>query len=256
MIRQPFSDLTMSKTLSIVLPCYNESRSIPLILDRFSQVLDRNDIEVIFVNNGSTDNSQQVLEELLPKYSFARCVHVAVNQGYGYGLYCGLQAGLGRYLGWTHADMQTDPLDVLRAIRLIEASPSKSTTFVKGLRIGRSWVDQVFTIGMSCFASMILMTPLWDINAQPNIFPRTFLERFDNPPCDFSFDLFYYFMAVRSGFQICRFEVTFGERIYGHSHWNINWQAKLRFVKRTIDFTFALRRRIGKESRFFAPSRS
>ncbi len=58
--------------LSIVVPCYNEEENIPLILERFQEVIEREDIEVILVNNGSTDNSAQVLEQLLPKYSFAK----------------------------------------------------------------------------------------------------------------------------------------------------------------------------------------
>ena len=70
--------------LSIVVPCYNEEKNIPLILSRFNDVISRNDIEVILVDNGSTDNSEGVLSKLLPKYPFAKTVKVDVNQGYGY----------------------------------------------------------------------------------------------------------------------------------------------------------------------------
>ena len=50
--------------LSIIVPCYNESKNIPLILEKFANVIKRDDVEVILVNNGSTDNSQMVLDEL------------------------------------------------------------------------------------------------------------------------------------------------------------------------------------------------
>ena len=56
--------------LSVVVPCYNEENNIPLILERFGKLIKREDIEVILVNNGSTDNSAVVLEELLPRYPF------------------------------------------------------------------------------------------------------------------------------------------------------------------------------------------
>jgi glycosyltransferase involved in cell wall biosynthesis len=56
--------------LSIIVPCYNESKNIPLILEKFASVIKRDDVEVILVNNGSTDGSQMVLDELLPKYPF------------------------------------------------------------------------------------------------------------------------------------------------------------------------------------------
>ena len=48
--------------LSIVIPCYNEEKNIFLILEKFSKIILRNDIEVLFVNNGSTDNSEKFLK--------------------------------------------------------------------------------------------------------------------------------------------------------------------------------------------------
>ena len=48
--------------LSIVIPCYNEEKNIPFLLKKFSEIISNEDLEVILVNNGSTDNSQKVLE--------------------------------------------------------------------------------------------------------------------------------------------------------------------------------------------------
>lgn len=45
--------------LSIVVPCYNEADNIPLILERFNEVINNNEVEVVLVNNGSTDNSAE-----------------------------------------------------------------------------------------------------------------------------------------------------------------------------------------------------
>ena len=44
--------------LSIVVPCYDEAENIPLILKRFGEVIKRDDIEVILVDNGSRDSSE------------------------------------------------------------------------------------------------------------------------------------------------------------------------------------------------------
>src|SRR3989338_8466712 len=95
--------------LSTIVPCYNEAANIPLILERFKQGIGKNEIEVILVNNGSTDDSKTVLTKMLPQYPFARSIDVAVNQGYGYGILSGLRQARGEFLGWTHADLQTDP---------------------------------------------------------------------------------------------------------------------------------------------------
>lgn len=229
------------KTLSVILPCYNEAKNIPLILEHFDQILERDDVELILVDNGSTDNSQQVLRELLPSYPFARSERVDINQGYGYGIQSGLKVAQGKYLGWTHSDMQTDPRDVLHGLALIEASSEPAKVFVKGLRKGRSVADEFFTIGMSIFESIFLKTLLWDINAQPNLFPRELFDDCHDAPNDFSFDLYFYFLAVKKGYEILRFDVKFPERLHGQSRWNINWQSKLRFISRTISFSLKLK---------------
>ena len=100
---------------SIIVPCYNEEKNIPLILEKFNNVIKNEEIEVILVNNGSTDNSAKIFENLLPKFSFARTVLVPVNQGYGYGILQGLKED---FLGWTDADMQTDPKDVKKSYKV------------------------------------------------------------------------------------------------------------------------------------------
>lgn len=131
---------------SIVVPCYNEEENIPLLLKRFEEVIKRDDMEVILVDNGSTDGSARVLSELVPGYAFARTVSVEVNQGYGYGILQGLKECRGEYIGWTHADLQTDPGDIVRALELIEKE--RGLVFVKGNRKGRPLFDVFFTVGM------------------------------------------------------------------------------------------------------------
>lgn len=231
--------------LSIVVPCYNESKNIPLILEKFSSVIKRDDVEVILVNNGSTDNSQEILDMLIPKYSFARVVIVKENQGYGYGITSGLNEAKGEFLGYTHADMQTDPADTLKALEIIEKQPNPYNCYVKGLRKGRPMFDQFFTIGMSIFETLYLGKILWDINAQPNIFHRSFFDIVKNRcPKDFSLDLYLLYMAKKCGLNVIRFDVVFPPRIYGESSWNKGFASKWKFIKRTIDFSVRLKKEL------------
>lgn len=228
--------------LSVIVPCYNEEKNIPLILERFKKNITLEDIEVILVNNGSTDNSAQILEELLPKYPFARTVLVPVNQGYGYGILQGLKAASGDFLGWTHADMQTDPSDVIKAYDILECQQWDEHLYIKGNRKGRGLTDQFFTSGMSLFESLYLKKKLYDVNAQPNIFSKSFFESWENPPYDFALDLYALYMAQVKGMQIMRFNVLFPPRVYGSSHWNTGLTAKWKFIKRTIDFTINMKK--------------
>ena len=226
--------------LSVVVPCYNEEQNIPLILNRFAEVIQRDDIEVILVDNGSTDDSARVIAGLMPKYPFVRTVRVEVNQGYGYGILQGLRECRGEYIGWTHADMQTDPGDILKALAIIEKK--QGLVFVKGNRKGRPLFDVFFTAGMSLFETCYLHKKLYDINAQPNIFPKVFYDGWENPPHDFSLDLYALYMARKKGLKVVRFPVLFPERVYGESKWNTGLMAKWKFIKRTVAFSINLKK--------------
>jgi len=227
---------------SLVIPCYNEASNLPLLLERCKKLADRPDVEVILVDNGSTDTTVEVLKILLPKYPGCRSIRVENNQGYGFGILSGLRAAEGQILGWTHADMQTDPQDALWGLDLFEKHGDN--IFVKGRRYGRPFMDVVFTVGMSLFETLLLARPMWDINAQPTMFSRSFFETLTTPPDDFSLDLYVYYKAQTSDLNVHRFSVRFGERAYGVSHWNVNWASKRKFIRRTLDFSLQLKRKI------------
>ena len=227
---------------SLIIPCYNEAANLPLLLDRCKALCSYPGVEVILVDNGSTDQSPDVLSNLLPNYPGCRSIRVDQNQGYGLGILSGLKAAKGDILGWTHADMQTDPMDVLTGLVFFEKN--SNGVFVKGQRFGRPFSDLLFTVGMSIFETMLLGKPMWDINAQPTMFTRHFFETWDEPPHDFSLDLYVYYHARYKHLEVNRFPVTFSERSHGFSHWNVNWGSKWKFIKRTIFFSWSLRKRV------------
>jgi glycosyltransferase involved in cell wall biosynthesis len=228
--------------LSLVIPCYNEAANLPLLLERCKELASRSDVEVVLVDNGSTDSTSEVLRNLLPNYPGCRSIRVEKNQGYGFGIVSGLRSAEGQILGWTHADMQTDPQDAIRGLDLFDTFGDN--IFVKGRRYGRPFLDVVFTVGMSMFETLLLAKPMWDINAQPTLFSRRFLDSWSSPPDDFSLDLYAYYQAQAKGLKVCRFPVKFGERAHGVSHWNVSWAAKWKFIRRTIDFSLKLKQKI------------
>jgi len=237
--------MTEPKILSIIIPCYNEAKNIPLLLERFSEVMQRDDCEVILVDNGSQDDTPEVLNALLPRFGFARSVRVKDNEGYGNGVLSGLRDAGGQYLAWTHADMQTDPADVLKAWDILMSSKEPHRSFIKGRRTARPWIDIFFTLGMGIFESLYLGVWMTDINAQPNLFHRSFFESWPDPPNDFSLDLYAFYLARKKRLRVIRFPVFFARRIHGRSHWNLNWKSRLTFIKRTIEFSFRMKRKVG-----------
>jgi glycosyltransferase involved in cell wall biosynthesis len=221
--------------LSTVIPCYNEEKNIPLLLEKFSEIYGgRKDCELVLVDNGSRDDSARVIAQLLPKYSFARTVRVDVNQGYGFGILAGLRAARGDFVGWTHADLQTDPYDVMKSYKILEENGWGSDLYVKGNRRNRPLFDQFFTVGMGAFETLFFATPMQDICAQPNFVHRSFFQKQKNPPHDFSLDLFFYLQAKKEGLKIKRFPVLFTSRVHGESSWNKGLKSKFNFIKKMV----------------------
>ena len=128
----------------------------------------------------------------------------------------------------------------------IIAEQNSKKCFVKGKRYGRPISDCFFTLGMSIFETLVLSKLFYDVNAQPNLFHRSFFNKMKNSPKDFSFDLYAYYLAKKERYKIIRFPVFFGRRIHGHSVWNFGFISRARFIKRTIKFTSELKKSLRK----------
>jgi glycosyltransferase involved in cell wall biosynthesis len=228
--------------VSLIIPCYNEARNLPALVERCRVVTRDPDFEVVLVDNGSTDDTPAVLASLLDGVEGCRAVRVVENQGYGFGILSGLRAASGDVLAWTHADQQTDPADVIAAFEKFRASSEPERLFVKGRREGRPLQDVVFTAGMSAFETLLTGRVMRDINAQPTMFHRTFFESWASPPSDFALDLYAFWRAREAGLKVERFPVRFGKRVYGTSNWNTGIAGRMKFIRRTLDFSIRLKR--------------
>ena len=164
-------------------------------------------------------------------------MHIENNQGYGFGIIQGLNHLSDDYVGWTHADLQTDPSDILKFLPSI----NQGIDFMKGNRVGRPVIDRFFTWGMTVLISALFLQRMHDINAQPTIFHRDLLTQWHNPPNDFALDLYAYLVAVKLDCTIVRKKVNFGPRRWGNSHWNTGLSARLKFIQRTLRIAFRLR---------------
>lgn len=142
-------------------------------------------VQLRLVDNGSTDGSAEVMEDLAADNEFLRITTVKENRGYGYGIWRGLTEAEGEFRCWTHVDMQTNPADTIEAYRIIQEQDAPENCYVKGDRQGRPFVDTFFTMGMSLFETLLMGTRLRDINAQPNLFHESLLEEIETPRTGF-----------------------------------------------------------------------
>ena len=112
----------MTPTLSIVVPVYNEEQNLPLLHDAIAKVVDPNGIavEVIFVDDGSTDGSWRQVEALVAKDPRVRGLKFAANCGETAAGDAGLRAARGRYVMTMDADLQNDPADIPKFLAALE----------------------------------------------------------------------------------------------------------------------------------------
>ncbi|MBI4634963.1 MAG: glycosyltransferase family 2 protein [Candidatus Rokubacteria bacterium] len=235
----------MLPTLGVSIPCYNEAESLPGLVARFAEVRPRDlHLDLVLVNNGSTDRSAAVLAEVVEREqfrTFCRVTTVPHNEGYGHGIWMGLKATNAEYLGWSHGDLQTDPADVFRAFAKLRSMPDHRGVLVKGARQRRDVGGALLTYGMQTMAQLILRQPLRDINAQPKVFHRSLLAYVVAPPKDLSFDLYVLYVALRAGWKIETVPVSFERRRHGQSKWAVGVRSRWRHISAAVRYMIRLR---------------
>jgi glycosyltransferase involved in cell wall biosynthesis len=107
--------------ISVVVPLYNEAESLPELYAWIQRVMQENDYtyEVIFVNDGSTDNSWQVITELAAKDEHIHGIKFRRNYGKSPALYCGFKAANGDVVITMDADLQDSPDEIPALYRMI-----------------------------------------------------------------------------------------------------------------------------------------
>src|SRR5436190_12618366 len=101
--------------LSLIVPVYNEEENLPLLMDEICNALEplKKDWEVIFVDDGSSDHSLDVLEKLVEKDpKHVRVVVFRRNFGQTAAIEAGIDHSRGDTIVLLDADLQNDPEDI------------------------------------------------------------------------------------------------------------------------------------------------
>ena len=227
--------------LQIVIPCFNEGPNLNRLWEECLNVVkDSREIQFIIVDNGSDDETSQIVASKVGVDPNIIFVTLDVNEGYGGGILAGLEKTSSEFVGWNHADAQTPLADCVIGGLLLNSG----FDFVKGKRKGRRLDERFFSFGMGLLMSVLFKLSLMEINAQPTLFKREFLVDWSSPPKDFSLDLYALIMARRHGIKVARFKVHFLPRIYGRSKWNFGLTSRIKFIRRTLNYALILRGKI------------
>lgn len=112
----------MSAGLTLVIPCYNEAATIKECVLRCLELRDRGiDLEILIVDDASSDNSFEIAQGLQKEYSCVSLYRHEKNQGKGAALRTGFMNASKEYVGIQDADMEYNPLDYLTLLKPLES---------------------------------------------------------------------------------------------------------------------------------------
>ena len=108
--------------ISVVIPLYNEAESLPELEAWIHRVMEEHHFsyEIIFINDGSTDDSWRIIQELQEKNPNVRGVKFRRNYGKSPGLQCGFARTRGEVVITMDADLQDSPDEIPELYRMIK----------------------------------------------------------------------------------------------------------------------------------------
>lgn len=139
---------TINYQFTIVVPVFNEEDNMSALEQKLSFFLPHSNYEacVLFVNDGSTDNSQNQIEEICHRHMNFFYISLKRNGGLSVALKAGIDSTVSPYIGYMDADLQTSPEDFNLLLRYIE-----EYEIVMGIRTNRK--DSFFKMLQSKIAN-------------------------------------------------------------------------------------------------------
>src|SRR3989442_13347187 len=103
--------------LSIVIPCYNEEKTLAECVEKVLEIEDSNlQLELVIVNDCSKDRSLEIAKGLQQKHPRIQVLHHEKNQGKGAALRTGIRHATGDFVAIQDADLEYSPMDLKRLV--------------------------------------------------------------------------------------------------------------------------------------------
>ena len=168
----------MGKTLSIVIPCYNEAKSLPVVLPELIQFVNERDYRLVITNDGSKDDSLRILQEHFADQPRCTVVNHKVNRGYGGAIKSGVQIAETDYVITIDADGQHYLDDVDKLFKLIQ---EQDADMIVGSRKGQQEASAFRGLGKSIIrgiAKFLMPMNIHDINSGMKIYNTALAKRY------------------------------------------------------------------------------
>jgi glycosyltransferase involved in cell wall biosynthesis len=218
-------------TLSVVIPCYNEVATIESIVDAVERS-PVGDLEIILVDDGSTDGTRELLREKL-EGRVARVIFHPVNRGKGAALRSGFAAASGEMVIVQDADLEYDPQEYPQLIAPILAGKADvvfGSRFAGGgsTRVLYYW-HYVGNRLLTTLSNMLTNINLTDMEVCYKVFRRDVLQKIQIEEDRFGFEPEITAKVARLGCRIYEVGISYSGRTYGEGK-KIGWRDGIRAV--------------------------
>ncbi len=202
---------------SIVLPVYNEEDNLKTLADGILNAMTSvtKSYEVIFVDDGSTDGSQEVLKKLCDQYPTFRGLVFQENCGQTAAFDAGFRNAKGKVIITMDADLQYDPGDIPSLLKKLDESDA-----VCGYRANRAdtWVKRISSIIANYVRNKLSDESIRDVGCSLKAFKK---ECLDNVKLFEGMHRFFPTLIKMEGYKVVEVPVNHFPRKYGYSKYSI-----------------------------------
>ncbi len=242
------STSSVKGVLSVVVPAKNEAASLPQLVNEAIAALrplvarGENEapnrlhgFELVVVDDGSTDETTEVLDRLAASYPELRPIRLVANVGQTAATVAGFRVARGEWLGMLDADLQNDPADLAK---LWDALPGHDAAL--GWRTKREdvWTKRVISRWANRIRNAVLGQSIRDTGCSVRIFRREVALRL---PMFRGAHRFFGPLLIREGCRIVQVPVQHRPRPHGKSHYNI-WNRSVRVIVDLFGVAWLMRR--------------
>ena len=203
--------------LSLIIPVFNEKKFLPKLFDEIKNHFNDYKNEVIFIDDGSTDGSTNILKEFEEKenYKFLfKLIRLDINSGKGKAIQTGLKNSIGEYVLLQDADLELDTKDAREMYDMIKNNSDIKCIFGSRYLSGKLKKNNYFfnsLIGKinSLIFNIFFAQSLSDVHCGLKILHRDVVEKIKLTVNDFGIEIDLASQIVRNNFYIYEFGVSY-----------------------------------------------